>query len=102
MAGDYFRLCNKSAGAMRSENANGHIAALVASRAEAVDISSADHTVSMEDPGGIFIGGAGDLICTLADDSSTVTLKVLAGQIVPVVIKSVDDSSTCTDMVILG
>ena len=51
---------------------------------------------------GIYVGGTGDVVCILADDSSAVTFKAVpAGFILPVRAKVVTTASTATYMVAL-
>ena len=69
---------------------------IISKNAEAVTIGS-----QMPNPGTLFIGTGGDLICTLVGmaDGTTITFKNIAdGSDFPRVVKFVDAASSCSDI----
>lgn len=74
-----------------------------ARQAEAIDVSSGDHTLTLS-ARGLYVGGAGDVACRFADDDSDVTLVgVAAGSVLPISLSVVrQTATTATNMVAIG
>lgn len=69
-----------------------------ARNAEAADISAADHTFS-KTTRGVYVGGAGNLIVTLAGGQEVTFVGVTAGTILPICAVSVTRTdTTATDI----
>lgn len=50
----------------------------------------------------IYVGGAGDLTVVMADDDAEVTFTgVLAGSLLPIAVKRIDNSTTATNLLAL-
>ncbi len=68
---------------------------LLASARDAFAITPSDSTDLVDIPKAIYVGAAGSLVCTLVDDTSSVTfVGVQAGSILPIRAKRVFSTGT--------
>jgi len=83
--------------------ANAEQVSLKSSEAEAIDITTVDHTLSSASRGGLYVGGAGVVIVRMLTSQTNVTFSgVTAGAILPIIIdKVIRTGTTATLMVAL-
>lgn len=67
--------------------------------ADAFGITPADATVLTPTWGGLFIGGAGNVVVTTLDGNIVTFTGVLAGTILPIVVTRVRTATTATNIV---